>query len=492
MIGEGQTVDQIARTLKLVESFRNTGKLYTFEPYPKQQEFFAMGATYTERMLRAGNQEGKTYAAAYESACHMTGLYPKWWAGRRFTKATRGWIAGEMATLVRDAPQKLLCGPPGNDEEFGTGFIPKELFEGKPTASRSATDAIDTIRVRHISGMISSATFKSYEQGRTKFQSEPIDWLWLDEEPDEDIYNECFTRTTATNGIIYLTYTPLKGMTPLTRKFMKLKPAGCGEVHMTIYDAKHITPARREQMIASWPEHEREARSMGMPFLGSNAVFEEVSAKMLRVPLRLYGSVVHHRDIGPLDTSTWFKLWAIDFGIGHNFAAVLLGWDKDRDIIYVLATVRVKGGIPKTQAPLLKNIAASVPVAWPHDGNDRDKGSGEVLAHQYKKEGLLMLPTHATFPDGGYSFEGGIREMLIRMRDERFCVAEGLTDWFDEFHSYYRKDGLVVKEYDDLMSATRVGVMQIRSARAVGLGDRRPDPKRNAPTMCKDVDFDLS
>lgn len=489
-----QSLDQIADMLRLAERFRNTGKMFVFTPYPKQQEFFALGLKCNERMLRAGNQEGKTYAAAFETACHMTGQYPNWWTGHRFTKAPRGWVAGVTAPLVRDAPQALLCGPPGNIEAFGTGMIPRELFVGEPTASRSATNAFDTIRVRHISGGISTATFKSYEQGREKFQSEAVDFLWLDEEPPEDVYTECMTRTTATNGIIYITYTPLKGMTPLTRKFMKEKPPGVGEVHMTIYDALHITPEMREKKIASWPEHEREARAMGMPFLGSNAVFEEVSAKMLRVPLRLYGTEVHHREIGAIDTRHWAKLWAIDFGIGHNFAAVLLAWDRDPaiDCIYVLNTVRVKGGIPKTHAPLLLNIAAGVPVVWPHDGHQRDKGSGEELARQYRKAGLLMCQSHATFPDGGYSFEAGIRDMLIRMRDDKLKVAEGLVDWFDEFHSYYRKDGLVVKEYDDLMSATRIGCMAIRSARAVAFGDKKPDPRRGGNGMCRDIDFDLS
>ena len=29
------------------------------------------------------------------------------------------------------------------------------------------------------------ARFKSYEQGRVKFQGETLDWLWFDEEPEE-------------------------------------------------------------------------------------------------------------------------------------------------------------------------------------------------------------------------------------------------------------------------------------------------------------------
>ena len=264
---------------------------------------------------------------------------------------------------------------------------------------------------------------------------------------------------------------------------------------MTIFRREAYLPEAREKKIASWPAHEREARAMGMPFLGSNAVFEEVTWKMLTVPLRhLQRRGATHKEIGAIETAHWYKLWAIDFGIGHNFAAVLLAWDKDPaiDTIYVLHTIRVAGGIPKTHAPLMKNIAAAIPVAWPHDGHQRDKGSGIELARQYRKEGLLMLPTHASFPDGGYNFEAGLREMLIRMRDDRFKVAEHLTDWSDEFHSYYRKEGLVVKEYDDLMSATRVGVMQIRSAKQIAFGDRRPDPRGRGATMARDVDFDLS
>ncbi len=505
-----QSIGEIHKALAAAKKLRDTGKMYVFVPYEKQRQFFDMGGQgYSERMLRAGNQDGKTTAAAYETALHMTGIYPNDWKGRRFTKAPRGWICGVSAVVVRDGPQTQLCGPPGSEEDFGKGMIPKDLFVGKPSASHGVANAYDTIKVRHVSGDISSATFKSYEQGVGKFQSESLDFIWLDEEPSQEIYSECFTRTTATDGIVYITFTPLKGFTPLVRKFMKEKPPGCGEVHMTIYEALHISPQRREQMINSWPLHEREARANGMPFLGSNAVFEEVGRPMISTPLTIFGNRVLHRELGELNTTAWYKLWAIDFGIGHPFAAVLLAWDKEYDTIYVLDGFKmgrkedgatpppaIKAGDipsppPRIHASRMKALAAGIPVAWPHDGNQRDKGSGQQLAAAYKKEGLLMLPTHATFPDGGYSTEAGVMEMLIRMRSERFKVAEGFEQWWDEFHSYYRDDGLIVKEYDDLMSATRIGVMQIRSAKQVALGNKIPDPKGRSSGMCRDVDFDL-
>ena len=50
------------------------------------------------------------------------------------------------------------------------------------------------------------------------------------------------------------------------------------------------------------------------------------------------------------------------------------------------------------------------------------------------------------------------------MRTDRFKVFRGNNEWFEEFRTYHRKDGKIVKEVDDLMSATRYGVMMLRFA----------------------------
>ena len=46
-------------------------------------------------------------------------------------------------------------------------------------------------------------------------------------------------------------------------------------------------------------------------------------------------------------------------------------------------------------------------------------------------------------------------DMLTRMQTGRFKVFRHLSDRFEEFRLYHRKDGKVVKEDDDLISATR-------------------------------------
>lgn len=164
-------------------------------------------------------------------------------------------------------------------------------------------------------------------------------------------------------------------------------------------------------------------------------------------------------------------------------------------MIHVLAELKIRGGVPATHASAMKRVAPGVPVAWPHDGNQRDKGSGRTLASIYKAEGLKMLPTHATFPTGGYSTEGGIMDMLARMKSGRFKVSDHCREWRGEFQTYHRKEGLIVKVNDDLMSATRIGVMQIRSAKVVALdpsyrGWAGGDSKRQG-NIAQGVDFDV-
>lgn len=472
------TLKEILATLEAAALRKKFRKLDFFEPYPKQTEFFDMGIAKRERLLIAGNQLGKTEAGAAEVAYHLTGEYPDDWMGRRFDHPVKGWAAGETGTLVRDVQQKKLCGEPGVIDDFGTGYIPKESFVDQPSLARGVTDAFDTIQVRHKpTGGISVLRFKSYEQGRTKFQGETLDFVWCDEEPPLDIYSECLTRVTATDGMIFITFTPLKGKSDVVNRFLDEPDATRGSVTMTIYDAKHIPADKREQIIAGYPAHEREARAMGVPMLGSGRIFPYGDDLISEATI---DDVPHY----------WAKIWGIDFGIDHPFAAVLIAWDKDNDVIHLLHTHRVQGLLPINHAPVIKQVAGNVPVAWPHDGHVREKNNGAELAELYKKQGLLMLPEHATWPDGGISTEAGILEMQDRMTTGRLKVARHLSDWFEEYRFYHRKDGLIVKEKDDLLSATRIAIMMKRYGRAVAMGNQVK--RRRQQSVANDVDFDLS
>ncbi len=456
---------ELEESLKAAVRFRQEAKFNFFKPYIKQQQFFDMGLTLRERLLMAGNQLGKSEAGAFEMAVHLTGQYPDDWLGHRFDHPIVAWAAGESSLAVRDIGQTKLCGQPGVENSLGTGMIPKSAFKGNPALARGVTNAYDTIFVEHktngVVDGISTLSFKSYEQGQGKFQGPPIDLIWLDEEPPEDIYFECLARISATKGRLYVTFTPLKGMSTVVKRYLEDVSADRGNVVMTIDEALHYTQEEREKIIAGYPAWQRKTRTLGIPMMGEGRVFPYDDEVIQEPPLAYV----------PLH---WTKLWGLDFGIGHPFAAVLIAWDRDNDIIHVLHAIRmvgVDGSItPINHAAAMKPVAGGVPVAWPQDGNQRDKGSGEVLAAIYKKHGLKMLPSHATWPEGGISTEAGITEIEERIRTGRFKVAAHLSEWFEEFRFYHRKDGQIVKVKDDLLSATRIAIMDKRHAKSVPLG----------------------
>lgn len=222
---------------------------------------------------------------------------------------------------------------------------------------------------------------------------------------------------------------------------------------MTIDDAEHYTPERRAEIIASYPAHEREARAKGIPVLGSGRVFpvpeEDITIDPIKIP------------------EEWVRLIGVDFGWDHPFGATDCAWDKDADVFYVVKEYSAREATPVIHAAAIRpwDIGPWAPVAWPHDGLQHDKGSGEDLAKQYTLQGLKMMPERATFPDGGNGVEAGIMEMLDRMQTGRWKVFSTCGGWLGEFRLYHRKDGLIVKLKDDLISSSRYAYMMRRFAK---------------------------
>lgn len=212
------------RKRRLIETlYPETGPLRR-ELYPKHLEFFQAGARYRERCAMAANRVGKSFGmGGYETALHLTGLYPPWWPGRRFDHPIEAWAAGKTNETTRDIVQRILLGDVtrsgASRNVSGTGMIPGDQI-GPLTWKQGVTDLLDTIKVRHVSGEWSLLGIKSYQQGRGSFEGTAKHLIWLDEEPPSDIYGECLIRTATTHGIVYLTFTPLEGMSDTVISFL--------------------------------------------------------------------------------------------------------------------------------------------------------------------------------------------------------------------------------------------------------------------------------
>ncbi len=320
--------------------------------------------------------------------------------------------------------------------------------------ARGVADLLDTITVRHVTGGISKIKLKYYEQGREKWQGETLDFVWFDEEPPLDIFMEGLTRTNATGGIVWVTFTPLLGMSEVVRRFLMESSIDRAEVNMTIDDAEHIPVEERRKIIEAYPVHEREARINGTPILGSGRIFP-ISESAITC------------DAIPPDRvpSFWLTIGGLDFGWDHPTAGVKLLYDPQGDIVYVTHVYKKREASPLIHAGALKPWGRNLVWAWPHDGLQHDKGSGDQLAKIYKDQGLKLLGEHAKFGDDrGNGVEAGIAEILIRMETGRWKVYKHLHEYFEEFRLYHRKEGKIVKEYDDVLSATRYAYMMLRFA----------------------------
>lgn len=219
----GAALERSIRTHRLYQFFPDTGPLRR-ELYGKHMEFFRAGATYRERCFMAANRIGKSEGAGgYETTLHLTGEYPDWWEGRRFSRATAGYACGKTNETTRDIVQAKLFGKirmDGQRKTFtGTGLVPARCI-GPVTWKQGVADLADTVQVKHVSGEWSECNLKSYAQGRGSFEGTERDWIWLDEEPPVDIYGECLVRTATTGGIVYITFTPLEGATEVVQSFM--------------------------------------------------------------------------------------------------------------------------------------------------------------------------------------------------------------------------------------------------------------------------------
>jgi len=209
--------ERVLSETKLYRLYSDTGPLRR-ELYPKHLEFFRAGRFHMERACIAANRVGKTWGiGGYESTLHLTGEYPDWWDGYRFDQPIEAWAAGDTSETTRDIVQQALMGPIG---QLGTGLVPAANIIGEPSKRMGVAGAMDTGRVRHKSGGVSLIGFKSYDQGRKKFQGTAKHVVWCDEEPPADVYDECLMRLMTTNGLMIGTFTPLLGLSEIVLRFL--------------------------------------------------------------------------------------------------------------------------------------------------------------------------------------------------------------------------------------------------------------------------------
>lgn len=458
--------EEIAKLVSELEYSLKYDKMYHYKPYEYQKKFHEAYGKDTDRLalqrfIVGANKCGKTYCAGMEVAMHMTGIYPASWAGHRFLRPVQVMVASNTSETTRNILQAELFGSPEDDSMRGTGTVPANKI-GKVVRKPGIPNAFDMVVVDYIGskGGKSSCEIKAYEQGFKKFMGKQWDIIWLDEEPPMEIWSQVVRSTFARkNSLIICTFTPEEGMTKLVSElYNDLKP-GQFMIVPTWDDAPHMTLDVRADKLSSIPAHERELRSKGTPISGLGLVFNTPDDLITVEPFKI--------------PNHWPRVTGIDFGWNHPFAAASLAWDRDSDVVYLVAEYRESRALPAIHAQAINAWGKWIPVAWPHDGLNTEKGTGDELIKQYRDASVNCLPHKATNPpepgkeegSGGNSVEASVMEMFTRMETGRFKVFSTCKTFFEEKRMYHRKNGKIHKEFDDLLSACRYAQMMLRHAK---------------------------
>jgi len=434
--------DRRVKTRKIFSMYPEGGPLSRHN-YPKHMSFFTAGPDFLERAMVSANRVGKTEGVGgYELTFHLTGRYPDWWPGFRFRKPVDIWACGTTNQTTKDIVQFKLMGPLS---DVGTGLIPgDDIIEYKRKAS-SVPDTIETVYVQHytdgIKDGISVLGFKSYEQGRKAFEGTEKDAILLDEECPEDIYDECLIRTMTTRGLIMLTFTPLQGVSNVVLKYMpggkvpsSFKDTGKFVVQATWDDAPHLTDEDKKRLYDALPPHMRDARSRGIPSLGSGAIYPIIE------------EIITVDDF--LIPDHFPKVYGFD--VGWNATAVV--WaaiDKENDIVYITSCYKHGQSEPPVHVQAVKARGEWIPGVADPASRASSQRDGEKLLDEYIKLGLKLQKADN-------SVEAGLFDVWVRMSTGRLKVFRSCSQWFDEFRVYYRDEkGKVVKTNDHLMDCMR-------------------------------------
>ena len=199
-------------------------------------------------------------------------------------------------------------------------------------------------------------------------------------------------------------------------------------------DVPHLDERTKRELLDSTPPHLRDARSKGIPSLGSGAIYpvpeEEIKCRPFEIP------------------DFWPRVYALD--VGWNRTAAIWGAiDRDSDTVYLYSEHYQGQAEPAVHAQAIKARGKWIPGVIDPASRGRNQADGQKLAQTYRDLGLKL-----TFAKN--TVEAGLYEVWQGLSSGRIKVFSTLNNWFAEYRIYRRDvNGHVVKEHDHLMDATR-------------------------------------
>jgi len=307
------------------------------------------------RWVFGGNRSGKTECGAVECVYMARGIHPY----RENRRDTFGWVVSLSQQVQRDVAQKKIL------HYLDKAWIADiTMVNGKKEFAENGV--IDQIKVKNVFGGISVIGFRTCDQGREKFQGASLDYVWFDEEPPRDIYEECRMRVIDKAGDIFGTMTPLKGLTfAYTDIYMKSGTDGIWCEFMEWADNPYLPEQEVAALTAALSPDELESRRYGRFRNAEGLVYTEFTEDCVIEPFSV--------------PKEWQDKLSIDPGLNNPLSCHWYAVDYDGNI-YVVAEHYEAGRTVDYHADRIKEISAS--LGWHTDGQGRIEALIDSAANQ--------------------------------------------------------------------------------------------------------------
>lgn len=323
-------MDEVRYKLKIVEEEilrrknDNHLALYNNGEIKHEKQMIFHKCNKTNRWVFGGNRSGKTECGAVETVWLARGIHPY-----KENKPISCWVVSLTRQVQRDVAQNKIL-----------HYLRKDWIEKVVMSSGRSDSAdsgvIDFILVKNIFGSFSKIGFKSCDQGREKFQGASLDFVWFDEEPPFDIYQECKMRVLDKKGMLFGTMTPLKGLTWVYNEIY-LNENDNPEVwheEMEWADNPFLDKEEIIAMTKSMSEEELQSRRYGKFMQSGGLVYKEFDENVhviepFDVPFEWQDNISIDPGLNNPLSAHWY---AQDFD--GNVYVVAEHFDKGKDVVY--------------------------------------------------------------------------------------------------------------------------------------------------------------
>lgn len=406
------------------------------------------------RWVFGGNRSGKTECGAVETVWLARGIHPY-----KENKPISCWVVSLSKQVQRDVAQSKIL-----------HYLRKDYIEQIVMSSGKQGSAdygiIDFILVKNVFGSLSKIGFKSCDQGREKFQGSSLDFVWFDEEPPYDIYQECRMRVMDRQGFIFGTMTPLKGLTWVYNEIY-LNTNNDNEVwhtEMEWADNPYLDNNEIEQMTKTLSSEELQSRRYGKFMQCGGMVYNE------------FDENIHVID--PFEVPyEWYDNISIDPGLNNPLSAHWYARDFDGNV-YVIAEHFDKGKDVYFHAERIKEISkklnwhfcnGKLTALIDSAANQRTLASSKNVVELFYENDILVNPKV------NKDMFSGINVVKRYLKDgegkAHLFIFKNCVNLIKEIKSYWWGDNdLPIKKDDHCLDEMRYYLMSITDREKIKKG----------------------